>query len=497
MEITASSFKLRANAPEGRKAISYQQMRKLITIQMRKLIGAMIIGMGTNACAEPGMLLAGTSKVDITPDEAFISAKDESWRLPDPPAVAGGKKTPPANIHDPIFARVLVLKNAETSLAIVSLDLILFSSEKVIKEAKEKWGVDHVILSSTHTHSSMIPRGLCPTGAAQSWGWDYVQDDPGVTVDWVGVSEDPWYAATEAKIVAAIGEASANLFPAQIVAGRGAFESAYMAHNRRLVGADGKVTDMWDNPKRLPTKPIDPTVGVMQVNDRSGNPRAFLVNYACHPVGMMGSGVLSRDFPGAMVDYVEQELGSDCMAMFLQGAEGDQDPYDMRLKDEHGFNLMRQAGISLGKGALRVARTLKSRQDARSSSIRVKEDLVKLPHRNGDKVTEACVMTAVINGELALVTIPGEPFIQHQLDLVAKSPLASTFLLGVAYCGAGSPFLIYVPTVQAVKEGGYGADVNRCSFLSGDAGERMVNTAVTAIKQLLALDGTPTGTEKP
>ena len=198
-----------------------------------------------------------------------------------------------------------------------------------------------------------------------------------------------------------------------------------------------------------------------------------------------------------MVDYVEQELGSDCRAMFLQGAEGDQDPYDMRLKDEHGFNLMRQAGISLGKGALRVARTLKSRQDARSSSIRVKEDLVKLPHRNGDKVTEACVMTAVINGELALVTIPGEPFIQHQLDLVAKSPLASTFLLGVAYCGAGSPFLIYVPTVQAVKEGGYGADVNRCSFLSGDAGERMVNTAVTAIKQLLALDGTPTGTEKP
>ena len=301
-----------------------------------------VIGVGICGAEDSGPLLAGTAKVDITPDEAFISAKGESWRLPDPPAVADGKKTAPANIHDPIFARVLVLKNGKTSLAIVSLDLILFSSKKVITEARAKWKVDHVILSSSHTHTSMIPRGLCPTGARQSWGWDYVQDDPGVTVDWPGLSEDPWYAATEAKIVAAIGAASTNLFPAQVVAGRGPFESAYMAHNRRLVGADGKVTDMWDNPKRLPTKPVDPTVGVMQVNDRAGKPRAFLVNYACHPVGLMGSGVLSRDFPGAMVDYIEQELGSDCMAMFLQGAQGDQDPYDTGLHGEHGFNLMRQ-----------------------------------------------------------------------------------------------------------------------------------------------------------
>ncbi len=459
----------------------------------------MTVGMVGSVCSadHASSHSAGIAKVDITPDEAFISAKGESWRLPDPPTVAGGKKTPPANILDPIFARVLVLKSAETSLAIVSLDLILFSSKKVITEAKAKWKIDHVILSSSHTHTSTIPRGLCPTGAVRSWGWDYFQDDPGVTVDWPGLSEDPWYAATEAKIVAAIGEASSNLFPAQVLAGRGPFESAYMAHNRRLVGADGKVTDMWDNPKRLPTKPVDPTVGVMQVNDRSGKPRAFLVHYACHPVGLMGSGVLSRDFPGAMVDYVEQELGSDCMAMFLQGAAGDLDPYDMRLRGEHGFNLMRQTGISLGKGALRVAKTLKPRQDAGSSSIKVKENLVKLPHRNGGKVTEACVMTAVINDDLALVTIPGEPFIQHQLDLTAKSPLASTFLLGYAYCGAGSPFLIYVPTVQAVKEGGYGADVNRCSFVSGDAGERMVNTGVTTIKELLARDGTPKRTEKP
>ena len=456
-------------------------------MSIMSIMSIMTVGIGISAygAEDAGQLFAGTAKVAITPDEAFITAKGESWRLPDQSSAETGKKTPPTNILDPIFARVLVLKNEKTSLAIVSLDLIIFSSKKVISEAKAKWKVDHVIFNCTHTHSSMIPRGLCPTNAVRSWGWDYIKDDPGVTVDWPGLSEDPWYSATEAKVVAAIGEATKNMFPAQIVAGRGPFESAYMAHNRRLVGADGKVTDMWDNPKRLPTTPIDPTVGVIQVNDNTGKPRAFLVNYACHPVGMMGSGVLSRDFPGAMVDYVEKELGPDCMAMFLQGAQGDQDPYDTGLKGEHGFNLMRQAGISLGKGALNVAKSIKSQQAKKTSSIEIKENMVKIPHRTGDKITDACVMTAVINNDIALVTIPGEIFIQHQLDLAKNSPLPNTFLLGVSYCGEGSPFLIYIPTVQAVKEGGYGADVNRCSFVAADAGERMINAAVASIKELM------------
>jgi hypothetical protein len=38
-----------------------------------------------------------------------------------------------------------------------------------------------------------------------------------------------------------------NLFPARIVAAQGPFESACMAHNRRLV-RDGRVTAMWENP---------------------------------------------------------------------------------------------------------------------------------------------------------------------------------------------------------------------------------------------------------
>ncbi|MFM9961806.1 MAG: hypothetical protein ACKV2Q_11345 [Planctomycetaceae bacterium] len=407
---------------------------------------------------------AGTAKVEITP--AAESAVDLLGQ--------------PLRLRDPLFARVLVLKDEKVSIAIVSVDLIVFASQKVIAEAKAKWGVDHVILSATHTHAGMNPRGMLikPPAAPD---WTRSGKAPAETVDWPGLSADPWYAETEAKVIAAIGKAMQNRFAARIVVGKGPFESAYMAHNRRLV-RDGRVSALWENPDRRPTQPIDRTVGVIRVEDRSGKPRAFAVHYACHPVALMGAGVVSRDFPGAMVDYIEQELGDDCLAMYLQGAQGDLDPYDLHnLRGENRFNIARQAGISLGKGALRVAEELKGSEQ--SPKLQVKESLLTIPNRNGNKTTDVGLLTVVINRDFALVTIPGEPFIQHQLDLTRKSPVANTFILGLAYHGQGTPFVVYIPTVQAVMEGGYGA--TECSFLAADAGEKMVGEAVTSIRKIV------------
>jgi len=303
-------------------------------------------------------------------------------------------------------------------------------------------------------------------------------------LDWPGFSEDPWYAATEAKIVAAIGEAMTHLFPATVVAGKQSFESAYMAHNRRRVNPDGSVTMMWANPDRLPTEPIDPTVGVILVKDDVAKPRAFVVHYACHPVMMMNTGRLSPDFPGAMCDYLEKVLPINCMPMFLQGAAGDLDPYDLGARGKQGIALMRQAGVSLGKGALRVARNLKPRQD-QNASLAVREDRVTISYRNKDKTTEALVATVVVNDDLALVTMPGEPFVRLQLHLAEKSPLADTFLLGFAYCGAGSPWLRYIPDEQSAGEGGFGASTNWYTFIAVDGGEKMVDRGVASIRAMI------------
>ena len=415
---------------------------------------------------ETANLMTGTAKVDITPPEK------------DAVNLAGQ----PLRKRDSLYARVVVLKDQKVSLAIVSVDLIVFSSLKVITEARKKWGVDHVILCATHTHAAMAPRGLL-IKPPFSPDWTRNGKDPGTTIDWPALSSDPWYAETEDKIIAAIGKAMNNLFAAKLISGKGPFESAYMAHNRRLVREGGPVLAMWENPDRRPTKPIDPTVGVIRIDDLRGKPRALMVQYACHPVATMSAGMISRDFPGAMVDHIEQELGDDCMGMFLQGAQGDLDPYDLHnLKGENRFNIVRMAGISLAKGALKIASTLKETPKT-ATPIQIKESLLTLAHRNGTNKSNVGILTVIINKDLALVAIPGEPFINHQIELTSKSPIKNSLILGLAYHGKGSPFVVYIPTVQAVKEGGYGA--TECSFLAADAGEKMISEAVLSIQSLL------------
>ena len=444
----------------------------------RTLLGTIVsmiaigIGCGAYGASDAGQLYAGTAKVDISPENT-VEDHGQIFCLPEVPP---DPPVPPDNIHDPLYARVVVLKNSTVSVAIVTLDLPEFSSKWVIDKAKSLYGIDHVVLCASHTHSGMWPRGM-----VVDTSWTRNMQDPGVSLNWPGFSADPWYAATEQKVLATIGQANANLFPARIAAGKGAYESVYLGHNRRFVRPGGGVTMMWDNPKRIPTKPADPTVRVIRIEDEAGKPRVLMVHYACHPVILMGAGVISRDFPGAMVDYVEQQLGESCMAMFLQGASGDIDPYEISLRGEYGFNMIRQSGISLGKAALRVADDMAS-PEAAETSMRVKESMLKISYRRGNGKTDACIMTVVINDDLAMVSMPGEVFCQHQLNLAAESPIASTFILGLSYSGRGSPYMLYIPTAQAVQQGGYGATT--ASFVAADAGERMVNAAVAAIKEL-------------
>jgi neutral ceramidase len=438
-------------------------------LPLRSLVVAMALSLliATPQSASAGRFTAGTAKVDITP-------------APGTAIHLSGTRLEP---RDSLYARVLYLDDGDTSLAVVSLDLIVFASQKVIDEAKKKFGVDHVILSATHTHAGNNPRGLLIKPPAQP-DWTRLPRAPADALDWPGLSADPWYADVEAKVVAAIGRAVQTKFPARIASGKGSIDSAYMAHNRRLV-KDGKGTAFWENPNRIPTSPVDPTVGVIRIEDLAGKPRALAVQYACHPVATMTAGAVSRDFPGAMVDHVEAELGPDCLALYLQGAQGDLDPYDLHsLRGENRFNIPKQAGISLAKGALRIAATLNTEARSENASLAAAESMLTIPNRNGIGTTDVGLLNVVVDGTLALTAIPGEPFIQHQLDLSRLSPVPNSLILGVAYCGRGTPFVVYIPTVQAVKEGGYGA--TECSFLAADAGERIVSESVSKIRELTA-----------
>ena len=423
--------------------------------------GASVIG----RAADEDALEAGTAKVEITPPlgqpmGGFLS------RL----KVKGGACE---DIHDPLFARVLFLQSGTTSLAIVTVDLLFFSSHRLIAEAKSKWNIDHVILSSTHTHAGSIPK----TGGMVEWS--NLNVNPQETLDFEAFSKDPWYAKTEDGIIQAIGEAMQNRFPARIGAGRVEFDSVYMPHNRRHVGPDGKVTMQWDNPKRLPTKPVDKTLRVLRVDDEAGKPRAMLAHFACHPVTLgPRNRSISADFPGAAVAHLESELGDDCMAMFLQGASGDIDPYEMGLQGKYGHQIVRHAGVSLATKALEAAEKI----NTLSSEVQVKESLLSFGQRHKKDKLDVSITTITIGKDISLTCIPGEPFVTHQLNLAKAASSKHAFLLGLAYNGSGIPFTIYLPTIAATKVGGYGADSG--TFLEVGAGERMIKDTLAWIEKM-------------
>jgi hypothetical protein len=350
----------------------------------------------------------------------------------------------------------------------------------VAEEAKKQFGIQHVLQCSTHTHAGHAPTGMVIGGPNKAPDWTRRPVAPDKVIDWRGLSSDPWYAKAEQDIIAAIGEALRQAFPARVACGRGEFESVYMAHNRRLV-TDKGVTMLWENPNRLPTKPLDPTVGILRVEDLDGKTRAVAVSYACHPVALMGAGIVSRDYPGAMTDAIEQELGPQCMAMFLQGASGDLDPYDLHnLRSRNRENISKQAGIALAKRALGISKETPIGKQA--PTLTIKENLLDIANRSGNASTSVNLLTLRIGESAAFVAIPGEPFIQHQLDLRAKcTDLPNVCILGLSYSGRGSPFIVYIPTAQAVKEGGYGA--TECSFLAPEAGALMIDEAARQMKQ--------------
>jgi len=419
---------------------------------------------------ESAPLLAGLAKIEITPP-AGQPMGGFGERFQDDNGASHG-------IRDPLFARVMVLKTPDMSAAIVVLDLLFFSSAKVVAEAKRTWGLDHVILSSTHTHSGPVPK----TGGMTTW--TDLNRNPAETLDFGAFSDDPWYASTERKVLAAIGEAMGKLFPARVGAAGGSLEDASLAHNRRKVEADGKVAMLWANPERVPTGPVDHTLGVIRVDDATGRPRAVLVNFGCHAV-VLGSKnrLISADFPGAMAARIEEKLGPDGMAMFLQGAEGDVDPCDCGLSGENAFRTVQETGGAIANAALRVAETIGS-PNATGATLRAKRSRLSIPHRREAKVSDVVVTTLLLGRNIALVTVPGEAFTGLQAALRERSPVKNTFFLGLAYSGEGIPFTIYLPTKQAATEGGYGAD--NTTFLEIGAGERIVNEAIASITSLVS-----------
>ncbi len=436
---------------------------------MRKTFSLLILLCSLALAGNAQNLRAGVSRVDITPPLGV-----DLWGYFDRSGPANGKL-------DPLFARVLVLEAGRQSVAVIALDLGRTFGPPRIEwlrdKARRQHGVAEVMLIASHTHSGPVI--------------DDSYDD--------AVPE--WEQRALEKIADSIGEAVAKLKTARIGAGLG---QTTLGHNRRIVQSDGSVKMLWRNSTGQQTGMIDPTVGVIRVDDVNGNPMAILVNYACHPV-IFGPDNLrySADYPGAMAKLVESSFDEKPICFFLQGAPGDINPMlDKTPLVENADAIKIEIGEQLGREVTRVAKTIKTEISANAEIAFLSEELrfrnrwdldsmrqmlnlafpPALAKRYQRYITPeivAPVTTLVINKQIALVGLAGEPFVGLQLSLKARSPLPLTFLTGYT-----NGYYGYFPTISAAVSGGYGANTLVTRVEVG-AGERMVDRGLIHIYRIL------------
>lgn len=411
---------------------------------MKNLAALIALALIFSLNAPADLLAAGVAKTDVTPPTGGLmygyGARGDN--------VSEG-------VHDPLYAKVLVLVKDDVRIAVVTLDLGAVyreNYENILKHLDGKTKIDKVLLIASHTHSAPRPTDDFPS------------------------KQKPWIREAERKIANAILEAEEKLQLVTLSVGWGEVREG---HNRRLVNEDGSVTMFWENRERVPTEPVDYSLAVIRVDNAGGEPVATLVNFACHPVVLGPENLLiSADYPGAMMAEVEGALGGQCM--FVQGAAGDINPFwDKTPPEEGAYEQMTKMGKTVAKEVIRVAgETTAVDPDA---PIRFKSETVLFASRRDRERAErdipAEITSVLIGDDLALATFPGEFFVEHGLALKTRSPYKNTL-----FAGYGNDQLAYFPTIKACTEGGYGAA--SATRVEVGAGERLVNRALVNLLYL-------------
>jgi neutral ceramidase len=231
----------------------------------------------------------GWSKVNITPS------------APTPMAGYGNRRGRAYTaVHDSVYVRAIVIDNGSSQAAIVSGDLLIIppTVTKILqsKLTEKEIPFNNVFFGATHTHNSV-----------GGWG-------TGISGLFFSGKHDPKVAERLADaIFQAIVKAKSQMEPARLTY----MESKDTLDIRnRLVGDEGGV---------------DPEVRSIGFVTKSGK-KAILSSYGAHSTIMQSKNMaLSRDYPGVLVDSLEN--GRYNFAMYMAGAVGSMGPIEKGTDD--------------------------------------------------------------------------------------------------------------------------------------------------------------------
>jgi neutral ceramidase len=424
---------------------------------MRSRLFVLLCGVSLAASLAHGQFRAGAARRDITPTEPV-----PMWGYGDRHDALS------AGVQDPLHADALVLDCAGKKLAIVSLDLGRAPAERSLqnirKRIKDEAGIEYSFIAGSHTHHGPVLELSDEAGKGKG------KFDAALR----------YYPNLEDEIVGAIVEANSKLTPARMATGSIQLEG----YNR-------------NRQTKIEPKPVDRELAVMRIEDAAGKPIAIVANFTGHPTTIPSSVLkFSADYVGAMKNEVTARTGA--ATLFMQGASGDQSVLpDGPRKGYEAF------GKALGGEVTKLAASLTPGEVA-NPSLMVREERFRFASRVDfsnpmvlgayqkaffpelipnfvDEYSEGVrprLTVALLNGDIALVGVSGEFFANHALRLKQRARVKQLFFFGYS-----NGYHQYFPTIEAVAEGGYGAD-SGVSPVAVGAGEQIMNTALQWIYQM-------------
>jgi len=405
-------------------------------------------------------------------------------------------------IWDSLLATALVLEDDSTRAAIIGVDLcgLLEEPHRRIREAVAAsidCHPDAVILNSSHTHSapyvsSELDALLRPFGLRNT-DPDYLRDLHQAIVE----------AATKAALVP---------FETTVSAGRTRVDR--VGANRRPRRADGRTIHRPGRPldpadRALPEGLIDPQVAAVYFRDsEDGSPLGCIFSYACHPTAAGGDlhDWVSADFVGAARELIEPRI-NDMPALFLQGCGGNvgtgkyvagTPAEDVRTMGNHLANsvarvLDRPRPVQLGPLQV-IRRTIPIELEPFPPLSEMTAQLAAAAATGetgavvavGDALVVArrieefrnAPLTVVASGDLAIVALPGEVFVEFGIAIREGSPFPWTIV--TAY---NDNSLQYIPTISAFPEGAYEID-GGWRYIAPGAGEALACGAIALLRDM-------------
>jgi len=365
------------------------------------------------------MLQAGTASIDITPPPGSPMA-----------CFPRGPREPrrPRGAHDPLEAKVLVLRHGDEAAAIVACDLCGIRKidvnrirARVAQKVPSLTG-ERVVIACSHSHSSV--ENLYLFG---------------------NTPEDPFILNMDAKIAEAVVDAYRHLDPVEAAFGTGAVE---LNHNRRVLDAAGRAMNAWEYREGVTTGAVDPELMVLKLVSPTLEVKAVVFRYTAHALTLgPGNMLFSADYPGRARAEIEAAYPG-CTALFLNGAAGNVHPRECMRNDPTAREAI---GGALGRAVVALAGTAPALS---IPCLRFAGDTPVFKNRIDASLRVHVELSCLGLGSVVFGFVPGEVFVEFQLRFRHDMAPAHGVFVGYANGWPG-----YIPTLAAYPEGGYGVDL--------------------------------------